>query len=57
MTKAKKDQEYDPEKHKAIEKGPLKSKHINQYGESDGGQDRDLPKRATSKKSENRKKK
>lgn len=27
-----KEKEFDPEKNKEVEKGPLKSEHINQYG-------------------------
>lgn len=29
------DEEFDPEKHKEIEHGPLISEHKNQYGTSD----------------------
>ncbi|WP_190246303.1 hypothetical protein [Gelidibacter gilvus] len=42
----KKNEEFDPEKHKDIKKGPLKPEHKNQYGEKPGGKDRDLAKRA-----------
>ena len=56
MDTKKNDHEYDPEKHKEIEKGPLKSKHINQYGETSDGNDKDLAKRAVTKKGEEGKK-
>ena len=38
----KKNEEFDPEKHKDIKKGPLKPEHKNQYGENPGGKERDL---------------
>lgn len=47
-----KDQEYHPDKDKDIKKGPLTPEHKNQYGKNHGGEDRELPKRATSKKEE-----
>ncbi|MEO8773676.1 MAG: hypothetical protein ABI295_07260 [Xanthomarina sp.] len=52
MATKKNDHEYDPEKHKDIEKGPLKSEHKNQYGETSDRKDKDLPKRAVTKKGE-----
>lgn len=57
MATKKNDQEYDPEKDKDIKKGPLKPEHKNQYGKTTGGEDRELPKRATSKKEEDERKK
>lgn len=45
MEDKKKNQEFDPEKHKEIENGPLKSEHKNQYGEHPGDKHRDLSKR------------
>lgn len=46
----KKSEEFDPEKHKDIKKGPLKPEHKNQYGGHPGGKDRDLAKQAEAEK-------
>ena len=46
------DEEFDPEKHKEIDKGPLKSEHKNQYrNTSDKITDRKLAERVPNKKS------
>lgn len=54
MTTKKKsdsDEEFDPEKHKEIDKGPLKSEHKNQYGTSDEKiKDRKLAEKVPNKK-------
>ena len=52
MASKDKDHEYDPEKHKDIENGPLKSEHKIQYGKTSDGKDQYLTKRAVTKKDE-----
>lgn len=45
------DEEFDPEKHREIDKGPLKSEHKNQYGTKDKKiTDRNMSERVPNKK-------
>ncbi|OBX25358.1 hypothetical protein LX77_01473 [Gelidibacter algens] len=44
-TDKRKNKEFDPEKNKEVENGPLKSKHVNQYGEKHDKKDRNMSKR------------
>ncbi len=46
--KRNKASEFDPEGNKEVDKGPLKSEHINQYGEKDD-RNRNMSKRVDEK--------
>jgi hypothetical protein len=45
MTDKSKNKEFDPEKNKEVKNGPLKPKHVNQYGEKHDEKDRNMSER------------